>query len=564
MLNIKNKINLKFDYSQFSDIIQKVPLKYYILKLEEEYFEIHYVFKFMKVIEKENITQKECMEYFKKRKYLLDKSFDGKVKGEYFEMSARFFIEFQNALPAKIGYKMSVKSIVGMEIIENEDNRLLNIIYNSKNEILEIVQNSPKKEKKDLETIKEFLNKNQIDTKQKLNEKYANKKNINYYFMNQALNYKDEKEMQNKIKLEEKKGENVEGEEKQEDKNEGINKMKNGNEKKVINEALEKSDINTNINKKDIKMLKHKRKRGKKSKEKYYIKDISKKSILLNQEDVNYKTLDQAFIFGEKDNKKFLGLQMKCLSNKVNHSTLLKSINKENIKQNCQNILLRCKLDFNFQIQEWHYILVAYYNKKEVDNIYCKQLAHHCKVNDIEIVYFDPEEQKLYNKEFKAIDKIKISKESNLDYDSPKSNPYNIFFCDEGNIKLINSYYQERIEKSYMVNFNEQETIHNSFISWISEVNKNQNEVEKSLKSIYGTNLKLLGNYKIDYNYIIPSPKRGYMILFKNKQKTNFISFHNKEGDLKAIDLEKNEDIQIFKLLFYINVEEKVFHVFCF
>ena len=42
----------------------------------------------MKVLEKENITQKECINYFKKNKYLLDKNFDERVKAEFFEMSA--------------------------------------------------------------------------------------------------------------------------------------------------------------------------------------------------------------------------------------------------------------------------------------------------------------------------------------------------------------------------------------------------------------------------------------------------------------------------------------------
>jgi len=46
------------------------------------------MFELMKVLEKENITQKECINYFKKNKYLLDKNFDEKVKAEFFEMSA--------------------------------------------------------------------------------------------------------------------------------------------------------------------------------------------------------------------------------------------------------------------------------------------------------------------------------------------------------------------------------------------------------------------------------------------------------------------------------------------
>ena len=53
----------------------------------------------------------------------------------------------------------------------------------------------------------------------------------------------------------------------------------------------------------------------------------------------NGKTLDQAFIYGEESNKILLGLKMICFSDKVENSIALKSINKEDIKKDCQSIL---------------------------------------------------------------------------------------------------------------------------------------------------------------------------------------------------------------------------------
>ena len=138
------------------------------------------------------------------------------------------------------------------------------------------------------------------------------------------------------------------------------------------------------------------------------MEDAGKTNILINQEDTNGKTLDQAFIYGEKDNKIFISLQMKCLSNKVEHYNTLKNINKENIKENCQSILLTSELDLNVHIRQWHYIIIAYYNKEEKDNIYCKQLERHCKQKDLELFYFDPLEQKLYNKELKMPKKLRF------------------------------------------------------------------------------------------------------------------------------------------------------------
>ena len=135
LLDIKNKINVNYKYSQFSNIIKKVPLKYYILNFEKEYFQINYLFELMKILEKENITDKECTNYFKEHKYLLDKSFD--VKEEFFKMSAKFFIEINNVLPMVIDKKIK---------------------------------------RKEVEIVKKLLKDNDIDSKEKLEIKYSNKK----------------------------------------------------------------------------------------------------------------------------------------------------------------------------------------------------------------------------------------------------------------------------------------------------------------------------------------------------------------------------------------------------
>ena len=577
LLNIKNKINIKYEYSQFSNIIEKVPLKYYILNFEKEYFQINYVFEFMKVLEKENITEKECANYFQQRKYLLDKSFDGKVKGEFFEMSARFFVETKNALPMAIDEQINVKSIVGMEIIENEDNKFRKIMFNSKNENPKMIEKNPENKRKEIEIVKQLLKDNDIDSREKLDIKYSNKKNINYYLINQALNYREK----NKINDEDKKGEKEEDKEKEDDiekEEEKDKEEKEGQEEKEKKDKEKEKKKRTkketknkiendimNINEKDPEeLLKKKRKRFPK-KENYYLDNIGDKNILINQEDVNGKTLDQAYIFGEEDNKIFLGLQMKCLSDKVDHSTSLKSINKEDIKKDCQSILLRCKFDLNVQIKEWHYILVAYYNKKDKENIYCKQLERHCKCKDLEIVYFDPEEQHLYNKEFKKIKEISISNKSNLDYDFPESNPYNMIYNEENN-DLINSYYNQRIEKLSMKNYYEQENINNSFINWLKDTNINikQNELENTLKGLcHAKNLKLIDNYELDDNFPIPSPGKGYIFLFKNKNRANIVCFYNDTG-LRAINLENLEEIKILKLPIYIDTEEKNFFIYSF
>jgi len=172
---------------------------------------------------------------------------------------------------------------------------------------------------------------------------------------------------------------------------------------------------------------------------------------LIEQEQVNGKTLDQAFIYSDNNKNIFIGLQMKCLSNKANHSTSLKSITKENIKNNCKSILLRAILDLGIIIEEWHYFIVAYYNDMDIENKYCKQLQRHCKSEDISIIYYNPENPRLYkynilNNKFENLSKILPSELSNLDYDFPLSNPYNLF---DNNFteNIIDSYLKQRTTK---------------------------------------------------------------------------------------------------------------------
>ena len=298
-------------------------------------------------------------------------------------------------------------------------------------------------------------------------------------------------------------------------------------------------------------------------KETYYIKDIDDNGILINQEDVNVKPFDQVFIYGDKDNKKLLCLQMKCLSDKISQHTALQDINKENIKQNCQAILLRANLDLNIEIKEWHFIIIAYYNKEEKNNIYCKQLERHCKQNDLEIFYFNPENQKLYNNKFKEVKKIDISNRSNLDYDFPESNPYNIIYNKESN-ELINAYYKERIDKLNKNNYYAQNSIENYSDVWLMDVNRKMIDVEKDLKETCLINKLILIDYlTLNDNFMIPTPNKGYIFLFKGNRKTNLVCYYHKDK-LYAKNLSNKKVIKIFELPIHINTEEKHFLVFKF
>ena len=187
------------------NILKKLPLKYFIIRLNSNYFEIDYAFKFIKYFEKEIIKREDCDNYFKLKKYKTDKSLDGKVKGEYFEMSVRFYIKANDVLPAKIDDILNVNNIVGLSPLLGEetlDNIINNINLTFKDDSLD----STKKED-NIQIINNLLNKENITTQEDL-EKKNSFKNLDYYYRNALLNYYSnlkKKEEKNEIKKEKRK-----------------------------------------------------------------------------------------------------------------------------------------------------------------------------------------------------------------------------------------------------------------------------------------------------------------------------------------------------------------------
>ena len=76
-------------------------------------------------------------------------------------------------------------------------------------------------------------------------------------------------------------------------------------------------------------------------------------SIFLDQYSKFGKTLDFAYIYGNKNEKTFIGFQMKCY---FEDSTLKnKFVNKNFIKKSCRKILVNSMKLFNCKISQWYY-----------------------------------------------------------------------------------------------------------------------------------------------------------------------------------------------------------------
>ena len=136
--------------------------------------------------------------------------------------------------------------------------------------------------------------------------------------------------------------------------------------------------------------------------------------LLLDQISKRGKTLDYAYLFGEKNKKIFIGFQMKCyFENSVLNS---KALDKIIIKEKCKKILVNSMKLFNCKIVEWHYILIFYYNSTNLkENINDENLKR-CKENGICFIFYDPVSQIFYDSSRKKIiENIIPNQESNLD-----------------------------------------------------------------------------------------------------------------------------------------------------
>jgi hypothetical protein len=87
----------------------------------------------------------------------------------------------------------------------------------------------------------------------------------------------------------------------------------------------------------------------------YEDKFTGDENIFIDQDNKYGKLLDYAALYGKKDNKIFVGFQIKCYSQDTQLE--FKFIDKWTIKNELKRILLDCKDLFNCEIKNWEDIL---------------------------------------------------------------------------------------------------------------------------------------------------------------------------------------------------------------
>ena len=515
IFNIYSKIGTQINYEILN--IKTLSLKYCKLMFEKETFSIQYKFQFIENIVNKKIKEIDTQDYFIKKKYKENELYN-ELKGKFFEYSSILDINKK-----KIFFKdnpiqiiLPVKTIIGMEQCEDNETvskykRICSVKYEELikqklNLINDEISNNSK-----MDIIDEVINNNNNDINNTSPEdNNSSFKNIQYYYNE---NLKREKKRLNDILLGKKRGEeDQEKEKKKEKENEKEkkeNKNKKSKEKKVKKEVEKENEIKTNLTidlDESVDNIQ-------------FEEEFKNSSILITQKQITGKTLDLGFLCGNKEEKKFIGLQMKFYDK---NSRLKKPITKDLIKESIQSILINCLEKFGMKIIEWHYAMCLYYNKDEEEEEYNKYLINNCNHNNIEYIFFNPSENKFYNRNKFPLDNFDTTFLTNIDFDS-KCNPYKIFV----ETPFLTNYLYQTEDKSLI-------TVDNNDI-----FNNKNTEVIASLKNYLKDkeikDIQIICKFQLVEEYHFPIPNNLYCLLFQTIDN-NLLYYFNIDNELKCKD----------------------------
>lgn len=324
-------------------------------------------------------------------------------------------------------------------------------------------------------------------------------------------------------------------------------KIYDPNDEKKYNEGIKQlieneiNNINKNDDYKNIKYyyklgleekLKNKTFLGKK---RYNIIEYSEEfkngGILINQKNRNGEVLDQAVLLGKKENKIFIGLQIKFYSEKTKiDKDEQKKFEKHVIKNKLQNILSNSKIDFDISITEWHYIMILFFNPDTEHNKYSKYLVKMCQKKGLEYLFFNPHTNNLYDSSFRKIEKITVTNKSNLDLDI-NINLYNVFksFCEFD--KIIMKYPDFKIYDFSSNEFSSEleQLLKNIKISSISVfIRTIENRAKlKNIKIIGLLECEMILFPKKRYGYFIKTTDNNILICYNNNNFINYFDYLN-------------------------------------
>ena len=489
LFNIYRSVNIDLSFKDNLSIMNMISLKYCKLLLKDnDIFQIKYGFNLVEIIVYQEIKKINTQDYFKNKLYKENELY-GKMKGDIFEFSVcNYFKEIKDELfNTNIGYIINLRSIVDMTLDDKSKE-----IYEEYKNIIEY-KDPDQKEEENLNLVnsklESFENQDNIETTSK------DKKDINYYKKEAFINEKKNL-LGKKSKREEKK------EEKNKTKSSRTTKSKSDN----------------------------------KTKKKEFIQCIKVDQafqdggILLNQTNMNGKTLDLGFLFGENNNKTFVDIQIKFYG----EGSTLKATDKptkSSIKDKFQKILVSCYENMQITIKQWHYVFCMYINEKDDDFQYNKSLKEDCEKADLEYVFYNPNSKLLYDRSFNVINQIKLNYRTNLD-NNWESNPY-VIFKDNG---YLEAYSLQREKLS--THISEKEFIFKKSKKEILAL------VEKILPSSHNYQCDIVCKFKFETKFHAPSPNNSYLFIFQGNDNGNILYYYyNIDNQFKAGELIKNNNL---------------------
>ena len=529
--NLRYIINKKYFYNDFEKIIRICPLKYFIVNFYEYEFSIKPLFPFMNYVINYEIGETECFNYFKNETYKKDLIRNKLVKGEYFEAAVKYALT-NIKFPENKDYKyLIVDEIASMNKIisdknnyfeENEDTNIEEITENNANNLMsenaESINNILKNKNNSNKNNKEEDDDNDDNKEEKFEPIIIidnNNDNNEDLYLEEDIIYQDNEE---KIDL-------IVEEEKDEESQKTVTNARFEKLLKKFGVKEKKSFDETGLSEFAILYSKtiddyriDEIQKQRKKEQIFEENDINgNSSIFLDQLSKYGKTLDYAYLYGKKDNKKFIGFQMKCYFE--NSDLDDKFCKKYEIKKSIQKILVNSMKLLNCKITEWNYYLIFYFNPKyKNENISIKNI-NKCEFNKISYIFYDPIKKKFYKRKERrlfAIKELILTDNANLDYNVMDLDKFEFLLPKKREEVMIKA----QVEKD-------------SFIKDLSKalkIGKGNPDIKEILSEIKTRiNLKdceIYFNAKRSFNKYLIAPKTdSYISLYKMKEQNGFIDF---------------------------------------
>ena len=213
--------------------------------------------------------------------------------------------------------------------------------------------------------------------------------------------------------------------------------------------------------------------------------DIKNDGILIVQKNTNSPILDLGFLYGNGNQKIFIGFQMKNYGTNTDLKEEDKSkVNKNYVLNSLNEMKDIVKNKYNIIIKEFHFVFVIY--NKSTKYKYNKKISDLCNDNDIEYILYDPVEKEFYDRHEKIIKSLELNSKTNL-CEISKLNPYEIFenmpFIEfQGNdiVKCIKEITEPELYLKNMLNKseNKKDLIYKNFINNLMNLKKNIKDIK--------------------------------------------------------------------------------------